>query len=468
MSEITQAPNQGMVIANILPSLRDLPNILEVHKSRVEGATLAGTRLIESVDPNAVTADQDEDLKKFIIRINDAETIMKQERMPYTQIIGEITKMFTGNEGKLVPLRDRMQQLRNARATQVANEEKRRREEAEQKARKNTEAANIIAFITRNIEQKLGGKLIDRKNQLNTSFAGITLENFDLKEAGLRALRNPFPVEKLDEILNYFIPGQQYHTANEVTAINADIRSKYDFQTFYTRYEKELDQHRQDLIDRLPSKKDELLEAKRITDEKEQLRLRQEQERLRQEELQRQQQKANADEKLRLQQEQERLRQQQEQTAREQREKQAEQDRLQREKDEREEKDRLQLALEQERSNTLANDSAETARATSVAGTLFDQTKESVVLEKGPETRMSFEIDIHSFAAFAELFQMWFLAEAAEEWKKGREKFEKISFWKLVAYAEKQALKGKKIESQFLTYKEVYTAVNRKDKPKEY
>lgn len=465
MSENLQPSQQGLVIANILPSLRNMPAILEEHKARVAGASNAAQKLIDFVSASEkISEDHDLSLMNMIIRIKDAVEVMEGEYKPLTSMMTEITRMFTGEKGKLTPFLETMQQLRNKRARQVAEDEALRKKEADQKAAKGLEYANLKGFIIRNIEEKLAAKKADRKTQFMASFNQITLDNIVEKEAAMRALRQDFPFGKLAEILNYFILPQKYHPKEEVEAIDKKLREEYDWVSFEVGYKKDLEDFIADLLVRLPSKKAELTEAKRLADEKERLRLEREENERQERALQQQRLQASKAQQEKLDKEAQRLREEK---------KEQERQRLENEQKEEEQK-RIQQARENEAARLLeeqrarerqaAANKGDAAQAVAAATTLFDQVSEAAPSEKGPESRKGYELEIFSPAAYAELFQFWFTEEGPALWQKDRAKFEKMSFEKLVTFAEKMMLKGKKIESKFFIYNETYTSVNRKEK----
>lgn len=465
MSETT-APGTGVVIANILPSLQNMPAVLVQHQQRVTRAYAAMQALIDEIEGSGqpITEDQDNRMKAMIIKINTTVENLVGERTPFTQMISLIAKEFTSNEGKLAPLTAKLQELRNKRAREVALAEQERQKKAAQVAAKNKEYAEIVAFVTRNIGMKLAEKLTRRKEELTISFNGITLENFDVKEAGLRNLMNDFPQAKLPEILNYFILPQKLHTVEELAVIDKKVRSEYGWEAFLTQYKTDLDQHKQSLIDRLPSKKAELVETKRQADERERLRLQaieDEKERVRLADLAKKATNEKEAERLRLLQVEnekkaEKLRLAQEEATRQQ-------ERLDLQKATRLQEEQIQAGVSQQQLFDNANNAADMTHSTAMASTLFTQVTQAAPLVKAPETRTGWKIIISGFGAYAELFQLWFLEEGAKMWEKDREKFEKMTFAKLVSYAEKNADK-KKIESVFFTYEETFTAVNRKEK----
>jgi len=468
MSEQTLTPGQGVVIANILPTLSSMPAVLEAHRVRVAKAGQYAQGIIDKVSAaEKITAEMDNDMKTAIIRLDDAVKVMMGERQPFTQMMEQIAGAFIGNEKQLKPYRDTLQTFRNKRAEQVAAEERQRQEEAARTAAKNKEYADIVAFITRNIEQKLAAKKADRKNQLQAAFNDITLANFEAKEQGMRALSHMFPYGKLNEILNYFVPAQKFHTPAEVAAIDKKIRDGYNWDAFMDTYKTELEVFMRDLIDRLPSKREELLEQKRQAEEKERLRLEREAQLAREQELERQRQQANAAEKKRIEAEQDALRKQQEETRRQEAAAQADRDRLAEEQRLREEATQLELERQRQAEEKKAEETAEAARAVSHAGTLFDQVTAAAPLDKAPEARKGYEVTVTGAAGYVELFQFWFMEAGPALWEKDQKKFEAMKFSSLVSFAEKAMLKGKKVESKYIIYKETYSSVNRRDQPKE-
>lgn len=457
---------QGVVIASILPTLTNMPEILAKSQHRVaRGEAAANALIAKCAEVPKMTPELDEECMNMIIKLNKTEEDMAGERKPYTQLMDEIKKTFTSLEGRFKPLREALQQKRDQRAKEVVEENKRREIEAKKIADKNKEAADLTAAMTNGITTCLNNKLFSRKQELQTLFNGLTLDDIDARGEKLRTMSNSFPAAKIEEILTFRLPAVQHHNPDEIRAIRAKVDHGYMWEPFYLQYRAELDEVVQSLVDRLPSKKADLLEAKRLADEKARLAKEKEEADARQRELDRQAREAkNAEEAKRIEDQRKReaeLREQREKQEAENRKKQEEQaaaDAVR--KAEQARKD----AEEQENRNREAAAQAEAVRVQAHGQTLFDQQLTAQVKEAAPETRKTWEITVLDPTGWGEIFQYWFINEMAATWKKKQDKVGDIDLNAMKKYCEKVA-ETSKIESPFLRYEEKFKAVNRQEKP---
>lgn len=458
---------QGVVIASILPTLTSMPEILAKSQNRVARAEQhAGALIDKCAEVAKMTPELDEECMNMIIKLNKTEEDMAGQRKPYTQMMDEIKKTFTGLEGRFKPLREALQLKRDQRAKEVVEDNKRREKEAADIAAKNKEAADLTAAMTNGISACLNNKLFSRKQELQNLFNGLTLEDIDVRGEKLRNISNTFPFAKLDEILVFTLPKAFRHNPDELRAIRAKVDHEYMFEGFYARYRAELDELTQSLADRLGSKKADLLEVKRLADENERLRIQREEAAARQRVLDRQAREAKTAEEA------DRLKEKQ----RVENERQA---KLKKEQEENEQKQAAQAvadaarkaeqertdAEEQGKRNQEAAAQAEAVRVQAHGKTLFDQQLSAQIKEVTPETRKTWEITVLDPTGWGEIFQYWFINEMAGSWKKKQDKVGDIDLNAMKKYCEKVA-ETSKIESPFLRYEEKFKAVNRQEKVK--
>jgi hypothetical protein len=488
MGSTTQPPvEQGVIIANILPTLKGMPEILQDHQVRAAKGVAAATALADLCEPaEKITEEMDTKCKDMIIKLNGTVEKFEDTRKPFTQMIGEIVKAFTGTEAILKAPVVRLQAIRNRRAKEVLEENKRREAEAAALAAKNKERAELVGHFSKAIATCLNNKLFERKNLLTTNFNAMTLADIEERGAKLKILFNLFPTHKLAEIIIVPMPIARLHAADEVKAIYDEVYNGYDLSGFYTHYQNEMDQVKQGLVDRLPSKLAELQEAERQRLDKERMEQEAEaarlaaaerarQARLIQEGLDRQAAAAKSEaDRKRIAAEQaaaaerEKIREQEEAArqaalAQQQEAQRIENDRLAAQQEARRKQEAQEAEDARIAADKKASDAAEQAKTTAIAQTLFDQSNAANMKEAEGETRKGWEITVLGPAGWAEIFQYWFLNGMAEQWKKDADKIGAITFDKMKKFCEKVADKTK-IESEFLDYRETVTAVNRKEK----
>lgn len=463
MSENT-APTDIVVIEKSLPILQSLPAQLAKHQASISGAVSAAEKLIDKCKgAGKMTPELDEECKNLIIKINKTDEKLKGDRSAGTQIMAMLAKAFTSEEAKLVNPVQLLQGFRNQRAREVVEENRRLEQVAKEKAAHDKEAGECRAYYVKMIAGCLNKKLHDRKVELTNNFNALTLDDIEVRGEKLRTLTNLFPMYKLSEILVYTaFPGARLK-AEEIAAIDQEVKDQFDIDGFAVAYVEELDEVKRSLVERLPSKLAELQEQKAAAERAERLRQQQEEQKRKQDELDRQQRESkNKADQERIQRQQEENRVRQENLRKEQEE--AERVRVQQleEQQAREREEAGRLKDEQTARNLQAEKEAELVQASALGGTLFDVANSTNQMQVEGETRKGWEITVTHMGGWAELFQFWYMAKAAST---PLDKFEALKLSQIKAYAESVADK-EKINSKFLTYKETITAVNRKEKPK--
>lgn len=430
------------VIEKSIVIFQDAGKILKANEERTEKALAVGRRILTDIQANggAMTAELDERCNKFLANVNKAAGEMNDQRKPVTQIMDAIKKMYTEIENKLDIKKPEtipgiIHKKRNEYAKQVIEEQERKRVESERKAAVERQRVELVAWIHSTISNKLISYLEFKKLSITNSFNAITLADFDDKSDKLGKMAIAFPVAKLAEIIKYDLPNNfsllDFTVKNTV---KTEAHTAYDFQSFYKEYETEIGELKQQLIDRLPSKKQELDEIA-------------EQERLRIENEKRLQESKNKAER--------------EKAELRQKEIEAEQKRLQEEKERRDREEQDRIKKEAEEQKLKAEQEAESTKMAGTTMVMFNQAAE-VDTTAAPETRQGFDLTVLHPAGFVEIFQFWFTNEGV---KCSVDEIEKMTMKQMKKYCENQAHKhGHKIESKYLKYEPSFTAVNRKAK----
>lgn len=380
----------------------------------------------------------------YLVNCRTAVGEMKEERSPITQLFDKIKTLYTAEENALdnkegkIP--KQIQVFRNKYVQDLAAEQKRKEAEAAKKARRKQQEIDLRSTI----KTGLGRCLITYQTNMKTAwwagFNGITLDNYEQKKAGIEGLKGTFPSAKVQEICKdalYTGANCPDLTSAEIQEIQDNEWETYDFHSFFIKYGQEMQELKQELLDKLPSKKAELDEAERLRLEKIEL-----------------DRKAKAEkdekEKERLRQEQLRLQQQQQQQ--------------EEERQIREQQQQQDLQAQQQQSMQAVTESVEVNRASAHAGTLFEQAQEMTAVIDTPQTKSGFEIEIINKSGWIEIITFWLNRcgkdLTLDKWpKKTLDSMKKDV--EAIALAADKAGKVDQIESQNLTYKPTYTAVNK-------
>lgn len=460
MPDIIKVEDQELVLKNSISELQNASAILKEHQTRSrKGVAIAQNinsewakvsslpTLKEKVEAGAPL---DERSMNFIIKANATTKELNAARAPITQLMDLIKTMYTQEENAISPATGpevkKIQASRNAHAANVKAYQQQLEKEREEKRLKEAEAQRIKDETFRNISKTMNDALTARKMKMLNSFNAITLADYGQKAVNLRHAKTEYDRTeyelartKLPEIPHFRHDAKEY--ADLVTGVG------YDIDAFVASYETQIAEYKQSLVDRLPSKKEELDEAERIRLENE----RKENERLKKLE---EEKDAKAKQKLL------------DDAAEEKRKEQARLDRLEQEKKDREKEESDKLARENDTAHKATEETVSLRTASAGAQSLFDQSVSShSFATSAPKGREGWAIDILAPGAWVELFSFWFQREG---FRLSIDEISRKTFDQIKKFAEKEAKdsadgkkKGTKIESKFLEYKETFAATNR-------
>jgi len=456
MSEVATNNNQVAVIENSIEVLKTGPQILANNQQRQQKALAVGRNILAAIQEKGMDAELDEKAKVYLIKVNDAVKEMKEQRAAVTQIMDELKKMYTVVENELdakkpgtIPAQ--VQAARDAYAKQLAEEAERKRREAEREAAKKVEAVNIKTEMTTKYLGQYNEHLLKKKQGLVSAFNAITLDNYEEKAKALKELSFSFQFQHE----GLYAVNVKYHTTEELKAIS-DAVILENREEIEANFHAEMNLLKDELIEKLPSKLEELREQRRLEIEAaEAKRKAEEEEAKRRAEIE----KANEAERKRLEQEAAAARAAEEKR---QAELKAEQERLAAERKKREEEEAARLAQEAAEAQRKAEEQAMIKKQGEETMVLFE--KEAAIAEtvQAPEARQGYEITVLHPVGYTQIFALWFekVGKDLPVDKLGNTKLDQMKTW-----AEKEAHKsGTKIDSKFLQYKETFKAVNRKSK----
>ncbi len=465
MSEdiLIEENNQVAVIKNSIEIFKTAPEVLQVNQLKTQKALVLGNQILEQW--MAAWDIKDEELKlialsaadersnNYLVNCNNAVKQQKEVRAAITQMMDNFKSFFTAAENEIdktkantVP--SKVQQQRDSFAKLAFEIAERKRKEAERIAEKAKEAIEIKSNLEINLSKQYNQYLLQRKQAYINSFNGITLETFTEKEAALQSLKPAFKfVPTLDSIIVV------YHDSNEMAEFENEIINA-NMPAYESNFLAEINLQIADLIDKLPSKKTELLEAKRIADE---AAAEIEMQRLQKEENDKKIALANAAEKKKLEEEQQKQEAENKQRNEELKAQQQKQeaDRIQREKEENE-----RIAKEAEEAQKAAEQNIDIKAQGDATMVMFEQ--EAALAESTPTniTMHGYDIEVLHPVGYTQIFSVWFDKEGKNM---GIDKIGNTKIDQMKAYCEKLAHKeGFFIESKFIKYKESFTAINKK------
>ena len=378
--------------------LSSFPDTIGKNSSSVKKCNEAGQALLDTIEGEGMneTIDQAaaDDLKKVNVTLKN----MDERRKPITQIFDKVRSFFTSQEKEIDPkdsttIPGKLVVKRNEYAKYKYEEEQRRKKEAEQRARIETEKANYQQTIENSLLSYFNQYLLSKVSELQAIFSNLTHENFDREVIGITVFQTDYPKSHFDK---FSADSATYYISQET---KKEIRRNIlqgRYEQLAQQYKAKILNVKQDLIDRIPSKRNELAEL-------EQLRL------------------ANAEAAAKA------------EELRKQREIEATSKRME----------------EIKREEEAAKQEAALKAQQSTIGSLFAGAAASVA-PPPTNAKVKEKIVIVNLQGYLEVFQMWWLNEGKAL---PVEELEKI-FKKMITYCEKQANSKdqKHIESQFIRY----------------
>lgn len=455
----TTANNQVAIIEKSLDVLKTGHQILIANQARKEKALEVGRNILSAIEETGMTTELDERANKYLSNISKANTEMKADRAPVTQIMDQLKKMYTEVENdidskKPETIPSKIQAHRDRFAKEVAAEAERKRIAAEEAAQKAKAIIDIRYQMESSFANQFNDILLNRKSKVSNAFNAITLENFESKSEGLKNATFSFDLNSINDLpINSALSNKI--SADELLAIEDEVIQN-KMPDAISNYQAEMELLKEELIEKLPSKLSELQEQKRLNDEAEA-----EAKRAVIAEQKRQEQisKANAKEKKRLEAEAEIERQKE-------KDRQAEIKKMQEvaaeEKRKREAEESERLMRESEDQKRQAELDADIKKQGEQTMVMFEQEAAMADTAPAPETRQGYDIQVLHPVGYTQIFAFWFENEGKNlpVDKIGNTKLDQMKSW-----AEKHAQKvGAKIDSKFLKYEESFKAVNRKAK----
>lgn len=380
---------------NILSSF---PDIMGKNTNSVKKCNEAGQALLDTIEGEGMNETIDQATADYLKKVSVTLKNMDERRKPITQIFDRIRSFFTSQEKQIDPkdpstIPGKLVIKRNEYAKFKYEEEQKRKREAEQRARIETEKANYRQIIGDSLLSYFNQYLSSKVSELQGIFSNLTYENFDREVIGITVFQTDYPKSYFDK---FSADSATYYISQET---KKEIRREVlegKYEQYAQQYKAKIVSVKQDLTDRVPSKRKELAEL-------EQLRL------------------ANAEEAAKA------------EELRKQREKEAAAKRMEELKKE-EEAAKQEAALKAQQSSI---------------GSLFMEAAASIA-PPPTNAKVKEKIVVLHQQGYLEIFQMWWINEGQTL---PVEELEKI-FKKMITYCEKQAngKDQKHIESKFIRY----------------
>lgn len=380
--------------------MKSAPDSLKKNTSSVAACNNAGQALLDTIEgEGGMNEVLDAEVAGYLKKVKVTITKMEERRKPLTQLFDKVRSVFTANEKAIDPkdkstIPGKLVYARDQYAAKKREDEKKRQVEAIQKANMEKEKETYKAALETAIAAHMDSYFNEQSAQLSDMWERLHINSFDLKEKIIREWPLIYPIEHFNLFAKDF-PVYYINAKTKESIKSEAFKGKYD--AYAKQYEFDLGDLRQSFVDRLPSKKKELMELEtlRITNAK------------------------------------------------------AAED-AEKERKEREEAERKQRELEASQREETRKKEAEGASQTAQMGALF-ATAAASVASAPVNARITEKVQVLHPSGFVEVYQMWWMNEGKDLTIEELEKIHK----KMITFCEKQANKEDvHLSSKYIRYVE--------------
>ena len=380
--------------------MKSAPDALGKNQKSIANCNSAGQAILDTIQGEGMTDELDAKAAEYLKKVNVTITNMKNRRARVTQLFDRIRSIFTTDEKAIDPkdkstIPGKIAAERDKYAALKREEERRKQQEMQRQANIEKEKGTYRLAIEQAINTHMSSYFAEQQKNLSHIWESITLATFELKEKSIRGWSTLYPREHFDtfnqDITTYYLDAQT--KAN----IKAEILSN-KYSAFSQQYKFDMEDLRQSFIDRLSSKKQELIEE---------------------EELRKKDAEAAAK---------------------------AETERKQREEEERKQRE-LEIQQKEHEQQQKAESSIQSAQMNSLFATAA-----ASVTTRTSKAKVTERIKILHPAGFLEIYQMWWINEGQNLTIEELEKIHK----KMISFCEKKANSDDemKIKSKYIRYEE--------------
>lgn len=402
----TQANNSLIKVEEFNQIMQSAPATLQRNQASVSACNQAGQALLDTIEAEGGIGSDELDTKvsEYLAKTKITVENMNKRRKPLTQLLATVSKSFTSLESAIdiksvTSIPYKLQQARNQYAAKKLAEQKRREEEARRRQMIENEKVQYRSDITIMLDMAYETYVEKHINALIGMYNRATLSTYNdvcrrISETSTNFSWNAF-VENVSDNKQTF-----YMDAETRKAIKNEVamQKKKDFAE---RYRFEIEETKQDLIDKLPGLRKQLEE---------------------QEELRR----TNAAEAARMEEERKCL----------------------------EAEERRKQEEERKRREEEAKAKAEADKAAAEVQAAFDFSASSMP-STPTKAKVKKKIQVTNPQGFMQVYQMWFMREGINMSMEDLEKAHK----KMITFCEKIVNKdGEQIQSAFVKYVDDVTA----------
>lgn len=276
----TQETTTSLTIAssadNVGTIVRNTPEAFRKNQLSHDNCLIACETLIAKIKETGMSDDLDKTAATYLDRTRRTIKAMTEMRSPLTKLFDQVRKEFTTLENDIDPTKNgtipfQLQQLRNEYAAKKREEEEARRRAEEAKKQADIARQQYRAACEDDYKVKFNDLVVARLNELTDLNSSVTLDNYKAVYDTVSRYAVELPADWTPQS-SVRMP---YNLSpDESRNIRGDVMRRLTGQ-FAEQYRSEISDYRQEILDKLPSKKAELEraaqasaeEARRIAEE---------------------------------------------------------------------------------------------------------------------------------------------------------------------------------------------------------
>lgn len=246
--------------------MKSAPDALGKNQKSIANCNSAGQAILDTIQGEGMTDELDAKAAEYLKKVNVTITNMKSRRAPVTQLFDRIRSIFTTDEKAIDPkdkstIPGKIAAERDRYATLKREEERRKQQEMQRQANIEKEKGTYRLAIEQAINTHVSSYFAEQQKNLSHIWESITLATFELKEKSIRGWSTLYPREHFDtfnqDITTYYLDAQ--------TKANIKAEILYNkYSALSQQYKFDMEDLRQSFIDRLSSKKQELIEEEEL------------------------------------------------------------------------------------------------------------------------------------------------------------------------------------------------------------
>ena len=244
---------------NIQTIVSAAPQSYSDNKLSCERCISAGQSILNTITASGGMTDElDKEAALFIEKARKTVKKMNEKRSPVTKLFDDIRREFTVIENAIDPTKAdtipyKLQQYRNQYAAKKRAEEEKRRQEEYKRQQAEQARVKLRQDIEGDFKTQFQTYLNQSINWLTAKDSSVTLENYNTVYSEVKNFSDSLPADWLQNLHTLIrIPGNV--SVDELRQIETDTKERLGKQ-FTEQYTAEIQDNKDYILDRLPSKK---------------------------------------------------------------------------------------------------------------------------------------------------------------------------------------------------------------------